>query len=332
MENHVFYKTTVPHLERDAYLLHFLEEELKSVYNHIASLGFFYPQFSAMPMVVLNNQKGKSVTYGSLDLKTLFQKIKQLEEQAAQIPTNEILLDILQTALHILEEHINHRLSKEEKQKLLRLLHDEVSVRLTDICWESLSEQEKEILEALLATLRKTKTTMTVTGEYIAEQNLIVIYYQVIKRIADKTNRPAEALYRQTLAHEMYHACHCFAVGETAFCASGGRSREMKIRRTELYEAMADFYSVFYLISTGSRDCFDVAKDRYDSWCENLFISWPYAKALYFLKGSSGFLYRFAPLSGNQYDFHEAVFKLHDVFSCVKRRDINQAYRILTEE
>lgn len=332
MENHVFYKTTVPHSERDAYLLHFFEEELKSVYNHITSLGFFYPQFSAMPMVILNNKKGKSVTYGSLELKTLFQKIKQLEEQTEQIPANEIIIDILKTVLHILEEHINRRLSKEEKQKLLRLLHDEVSVRLTDICWESLSEQEKEILEALLETLRKTKTTMTVTGEYIAEQNLIVIYYQVIERIADKTNRPAEALYRQTLAHEMYHACHCAAVGEAAFCASGGRSREMKIRRTELYEATADFYSVFYLICTGSRDCFDVAKDRYDSWCENLLSSWPYAKALYFLKEKSRSLYRFAPLPGNQYDFHEAVFKLHDVFSCVKRRDINQAYRILTEE
>lgn len=330
MENHVFYKTTVPKTERDDDLLLYFEQQLRSVYRDLYKIRYHN---MSMPIVILNDSPDETDTFGTLDLKDLIRELSILRERLLENHTSEIVIEIICIILSSLMEREAVNCSKEVEEQIFSDVHRRILDIMINIRWDELSKQDRKAIEELLKILKSRKTTWIKAGEYIASQNLIVIYY---KTIADNTHRDIYAMYTQTLAHEMFHAYHCAVVGEKDFGFTGGRTKEMKRRKTELYEAMADFYSVYYTLRCAEdfkySEYREVAQARYDMWTEYLLWSWPYAKALYFFVETMGSHRAFTPLPANSFGFNRYYDKFLHVFELVARQDINGAYELLTEK
>ena len=192
-----------------------MEQRLKKIYEDIRSLFFCFnhvmlPEFENFnpPKIELSDVV-KTKILGKYPLE---QVIRIIESMMNRIRT----ADRLKEAVSIIEQIIKNYNCGEIRNKcdFERLLKE-----LCDIHDKALAEGEgvfsndgdNRIVEAI-DLLKNTHKIVLITGEFSAEKNLITLYTKANQRCSDSNFYYNRLL--TTLAHEMFHAMHCYVTGK----------------------------------------------------------------------------------------------------------------------
>lgn len=351
MNNHVFYKTSIPEQDRDYTLVYFLEKQLEEITQQLQSLdsqlcdqvllheettrhGFIgrFRHFEP-PMVILRD-KPENETYGHLTVRELIEKLLRLREETQSGYVREAIEVILSSLTKV---SYHDELSDDDKERINGILMEILGSTYRG----EIEPWEVEEIRKLLTLLADVQHTCLVYGRYIADLNLIVLYYDSIRKSESRYGNSRFSLFSMVLAHEMFHAYHCSVIGEDRFTYTGGRTRRQKTQNKQLTEALADYYAVHYLITlynrNGQSDVLHEAEHRYTAWKKNLFWSWPYSRALYFFTpdpfGHTRRLIELPDRIEEHLDEYDRSFeKFIKVFLTVADDNREKAYRILIEK
>ena len=273
MNRFVFYKTTIPTEVQDEDLLLDLEHLVRALRKDIMSYRQEDPATVPLPMVILNDSVLEE-SFGTLSLDELIEQVE--DNYYTLVKVRKETGDTEETRVeHFLEDLIfslHHKRMLLENGAGLRLrfhdMYQEMLKKIYLIRQEGgNSAEDEERLKFILELLAKWKKEHLLLGEYLPEQNIIVLYYEAIRRYMDtakKLNRDLDfyTVLTEVLAREMYQTY--------------SDSPQKK--------AISDLYAVHYLVKQQTEEAFEAAKYRYREWGDNLFNSWPYSKALLFLE------------------------------------------------
>jgi myo-inositol-1(or 4)-monophosphatase len=318
-------------------LLSFLEEEqmkigcffrnmvIHNMYNeHICDRPIFEWESLELPIIILSDAD-KKVSGGTYTTRDLLKEVEKLAEKEGE------RCEIINRVLAILAEMVD----VDKNEEKLRSLKEKLMGELNQIICRAEGE-EKPCLKKLLELLKKWKTSNVILGEFSKDDYHITLYYETIlrshERYDDRGYNDRE-LYKaklsNVLAHEYFHYMHYYI---TNYMDDKYQVywRSQNTNGKEITESLAEFFSYLWSLEKSGREDTKTARDRYSSWRENLFTSWPYAKALLYMsdmdKDSSGL----PQFKDNIKDYDVAVKKFMNIFQAMMQdKGVEEVFRML---
>ncbi|MCR5690757.1 MAG: hypothetical protein K6G62_00860 [Eubacterium sp.] len=263
MEDHVFYKTTIQGSVDNRFLLQ-MENCICDIQRDLEDN--FFSEGMPLPIVILNDSlircKG-----GSLDRKKLTDEFKKLGEDLASKNSDQAIKGLLDLILSGLEE------GQKEWPDFNRDL-------ISYLAKQDRTLRETPEFAQIMELLRKRKISYFKIGEYIKEQNVVVVYYKAVERICQEENLQYEEMIRQTLARQMFMEAHYLTKGPNNPWRRDQIKELGKKERDQMAEAMSDLYAYLFLLD---HFCMDMAEYQHEQWTKFYFSSWPYALGLNFM-------------------------------------------------
>ncbi len=272
MNRYVFYKTTIPTRDQDEDLMLDLEHLVRNLRKELMKYHGMETSDRPLPMVFLNDSIFED-EFGTLSLEELTEQVETFfydsvkadrEEGKMEESAVEKLLDDLIFSLHhkqmLIANGAGLRLRwTDVNQEILKKVR---AIRLDP----DRTEEENARLDHVLDLLMDWKKVHLRLGELLPDHNIIVIYYEAIREYiatAKKLNRDLDfnTVVFAVLAREMYQT----------------------YTDATWKNPLSDLYTMHYLVRSQTEEAMEVAKYRFREWSENLFNSWPYAKAMLLL-------------------------------------------------
>jgi len=261
MEDHVFYKTTIQGSVDNRFLLQ-MENCICDIQRDLEDN--FFSEGMPLPIVILNDSlircKG-----GSLDRRKLTEEFRKLGENFGNPdPSLKGLMDLILSGL------------EDDQKEWSDFNRDLISY----LASQGETVRETPEFTRIMELLRKRKISYFKIGEYIKEQNVVVVYYKAVERICQEENLQYEEMIRQTLARQMFMEAHYLTKGPNNPWRRDQVKDLGKKERDQLAEAMSDLYAYLFLLD---HFCMDMAEYQHEQWTKFYFSSWPYALGLNFM-------------------------------------------------
>lgn len=246
-------------------------------------VNLHYWQSVLVPYVFLSSKAPFSENYGEYSTKAIIDCLETYSNQ------------ILQGSINV-SEHFNHELNEiiKKLKELLDTQQEDTWNQITEII-DGLhleldkNRDETRLLDDIIKLFSNRQIEKTrLLGEYIPKRHQIILYLGSIKKESKIEHTDFTTMMGMVLAHEFFHAMHCALEYPNPLWNSRSRATGLnKIQKTVVKEALADFFSVWWCFSSSYGDermMEAVANYRFNSWKNNKYSSWPYAKALLLMK------------------------------------------------
>ncbi len=192
-----------------------MEQRVKGIYKDIRDLFFCFdhemlPEFENFnpPKIELSDVI-KTKILGKYPLE---QVIKRIESMMDQIRTADRLKEAVGIIEKIIKNYNYGEISnKSDFERLLKVLCDILDKALADGEGVFNNDGDNRIVEAI-DLLKNTQKIVFITGEFSAEKNLITLYTKANQQCSDSNSYSNSLL--TPLAHEMFHAMHCYLTGK----------------------------------------------------------------------------------------------------------------------
>ena len=319
----VLYESDYPDNNRNSILVSEIEaafQEINQVFiadvykNMTANGQSQNVQVNKQPIVFLSDKKLEE-TYGKDDTKTI---VKKLEDLSKSDDASDEMKCTLRKIIDLLHSAYENEWNDLDTTDIRRKIEDEIDKN-------GLQPEEKAKIRDILG---KWKYTMTISGHYLPERHQIVLYIDVINEAAKKNGLDFFAEIKMTLAHEYLHAMHRLLTDIDFGWSQSGISKK---KMTDIEEALADYFSMYYLekeSSCGKTGKYEI-QDRVNQWIAMYYTEWPYVKALTILKRSDKYYQNNSSYSNLRGDEFERGFDLwFEVFSMCCSGELKQAYKL----
>ena len=207
--------TQIDKVENTELLCQNMEQRMKGIYKDIRDLFFCFdhvrlPEFENFnpPKIELSDVI-KTKILGKYPLE---QVIKRIESMMDQIRTADRLKEAVGIIEKIIKNYNYDEISnKSDFERLLKELCYILDKALADGEGVFNNDGDNRIVEAI-DLLKNTQKNVFISGEFSAEKNLITLYTKAIQQCSDSNSYSNRLL--TTLAHEMFHAMHCYVTGK----------------------------------------------------------------------------------------------------------------------
>lgn len=266
----------------DVLLQEKMEQMMNDIYETLRGLFFNHihealPPFERfkVPEIRLSDEI-KAKTFGKYSLEEVIEKIEPVIDQ--------ILIDDSQEnrwliyVVDIIKQIIGNSKRKDLKDKTwfkdlmnqLFAMLDEMEINLEDAFTDN---EGKKVVEAI-NLLKNVKKTVSIAGEFFVKENQIMLYTKVNEPCGGQGTLENRMLV--TLAHELFHAMHCFVTGMDKWAGDEDKARSTVI------ESLARWAEYCWCKHQKESEFEDIAANLKRDWKISDFPSDPYSAAKVF--------------------------------------------------
>lgn len=275
----------------DVLLQEKMEQMMNDIYETLRGLFFNHihealPPFERfkVPEIELSDDI-KPKTWGQYSLEEIIEKIKPvIEPMIDQIHIYGRLKNYrLEKAVRIIERIIRNCECGEFREKsefeellneLCNIIDNEETEGEDAFTNDDFNNDEgKKIIEAV-NLLKNVKRTVLILGEFFAKDNRIILYIKANEQCRGQSTLENRML--ATLAHELFHAMHCFMKGTDKWFEKEGDARSTVV------ESLARWAEYCWCKHQNETEFKDIVRKMEQDWKTSDFPSDPYSAAKVF--------------------------------------------------
>lgn len=310
MDRYVFYEAR----DRESYLLNaelvdFLERELEAIWcMYLREMPF--AKSVSKPYAFISNQI-KKLSYGKYNTACVSDLLEKIVDDTGVDNISHRALDKIQVIFAKLDDVILDENAKLDSTSDRVVAMNELYDLERLISEESMPEEEAfvEKVKELFSNWKISGDLLL--GEYVPERHQVILYAEAIDRVACNSGIDFKAELSMTLAHELFHAFHYEQDPKNVVWKSGNIGGISADEKRVIKESLADYMSAFWICNR-SNQVEEVVVKRIKLWAARYYCSWPYARALNFLKDSRNVNWAM-PLNVDMHDIHRGFRIATDV-------------------